>query len=167
MPHSKSPLFFDTVVLSNFFFADGGLLLLKKRYRKRGKITLQVIEEIEKAMFIDYEPLEQINELLTVFQKITLVEQEQRFYLLQLRNLGAGEASCLAAALHRNGIVATDDKMARNCCKKNNIPVTGTIGILKAACHEKMLDEHTANKMLKQMIDRGFYSPVNLISEVD
>lgn len=169
MPHNKPPLFFDTAVLSNFAFAEGGVLLLKKKYKKRGMITLQVMEEIKRAEFTDHEQLEYLDNQLIAggsFQKVSLDERELVHYLTLLRNLGAGEASCLAAAMHRDGIVVTDDRMARNSCRENHVPVTGTIGILKAAHQEGSLDMETANRMLQQMIKKGFYSPVNKISDI-
>lgn len=169
MPRDRSSLFFDTVVLSNFAFAEGGILLLKKRYQGRGMITLQVIEELKKATFSSYEQLEHLeNQLMTDggFQKISLNENEQARYLIFLRHFGAGEASCLAAAIHRNGVVVTDDRMARNTCKENHVPVTGTIGILKAAHQEGVFDMETVNRMLHEMIKKGFYSPVNYISDI-
>lgn len=169
MPDKQPFLFFDTVVLSNFAFADGGIVLLKKKYHKRGMLTLQVIEEIRKATFIDYDELENLDERLMArgsFQKIFLNDKEQSQYLTLLRNLGSGEASCIAAATQRNGIVVTDDRMARNCCKENHVSVTGTIGILKAVHQEGLINIDKANRMLKQMIKKGFYSPVSNISDV-
>lgn len=169
MPESKSALFFDTVVLSNFAFADGGILLLKKRYQNRGMITVQVIEELKRAAFTDFEQFELLDNQLIAdgsFKLISLDENEVLLYFKLLRNLGSGEASCLAAAIHRNGIVATDGRMARNSCRENHVPITGTIGILKASHQDGLIDMEVANRMLQQMIRKGFYSPVNKISDV-
>lgn len=169
MPDDKPPLFFDAVVLSNFAFADGGVYLLKKRYQNRGMITLQVIEEIKRAAFTDFEQLEFLDHQLIVdgsFQKVSLDETELSQYLNLLRNLGAGEASCIAAARYRKGIVVTDDRMARNFCRENHLPLTGTIGILKASQDDGLINMDTANRMLQQMVRKGFYSPVNKISDL-
>lgn len=83
-----------------------------------------------------------------------------------LKNLGDGEASCIACALKRRGIVVTDDRMARNICKEHAIAVTGTFGILKAAYLDGILQIDEADTMLKQMVDFGFYSPVQKISDM-
>jgi len=164
----KNPLFFDTVVLSNFAFVENGLSLLKSRYKNRGKITLQVIQEIKKAVYVGYQELANFEDQIITkngFQKVTLEEREQQQFLILIRNLGEGEASCVAAANYRSGIVVTDDRMARNCCRERNIPFTGTIGILKAAYQDSFIDLEMANSMLHQMIKRGFYSPVTQITE--
>lgn len=168
--HSERPLLlFDTVVLSNFAFANGGLSLLKEKYSNRGCITLQVMEEIQKAGFVDYDKLEKISSLIegNCFSLIILNQIELDQYLIFLRHLGSGEASCIAAAMYRGGIVVTDDRMARNKCRENQVLVTGTIGILKAGCQEKIIDLEIANAMLEQMIAKGFYSPVKKIMSTD
>lgn len=169
MPDKKPPLFFDTVVLSNFAFAKGGIELLENRYRKRGIITLPVLQEIVKATYADWTHLEKIEkDLLSTgsFQKISLSEIEEHHYMQLLRNLGEGEASCIAAAHERKGIIVTDDRAARNCCQEKTIPVSGTIGLLKAACLDGVLEPEKANQMLKQMISYGFYSPVHKITDI-
>jgi predicted nucleic acid-binding protein len=164
MPDNKPPLFFDTVVLSNFAFADNGILFLKNRYQKRGIITLQVMQEIAKTTYAGYPLLDELSKIK--FRKITLRDNELDDYLKLLRQLGEGEASCIAAAMHRKGIVVTDDRCARNSCKDKNVPVTGTIGILKAAYLDATLELDIADTMLKQMVQNGFYSPVNKISDL-
>jgi len=169
MPAKKPPLFFNTVVLSNFAFAERGISFLKDRYRNRGVITLQVFQEIAKATYLDFPLLEQIETRLLVkggFQKTSLKEKEQTHYISLLRNLGEGEASCIACAQERAGIVVTDDRAARNHCKERNIFLSGTIGILKAACLDAILDKDQADRMLKEMISAGFYSPIQKISDI-
>src|SRR5262249_37525428 len=100
------------------------------------------------------------------FQKISLSEGEQDHYLLLLRNLGEGDASCIAAAYERKGIVVTDDRFARNFCQEKAIPVTGTIGILKATCLSGLLEPTHANQMLQKMISSGFSSPIHKIKDI-
>ena len=163
------PLFFDTVVLSNFACVKGGIPLLVKKYHHRGKVTFQVLQEIAKASYSGWEHLDEIeNELFqkSGFEKISLNAQEHPHYLSLLRNLGDGEASCIAVAKKRNGIVVTDDRAARNFCKEQDIPITGTLGILKSTCLENSIKPDEADKMLKDMISFGFYSPIHRISDI-
>lgn len=167
MPDKK--LFFDTVILSNFAFANGGIEFLVNRYKKRGIITFHVLQEIVKATYAELKHLEKIEKELLItgaFQKISLSEKEQHHHMMLLKNLGEGEASCIAAAHERKGIVVTDDRAARNCCQDKSIPVSGTIGILKAACLDSVLEPEKANQMLKQMISFGFYSPIHKITDI-
>jgi predicted nucleic acid-binding protein len=169
MPDKKPQLFFDTVVLSNFALTKGGVLFLKKRYGNRGIITLQVFQEIAKATFANWSLLEQIEKNLIVksgFHKTSLNEKEQAHFIPLLRNLGEGEASCIACAQERQGIVVTDDRAARNHCKERDVLISGTIGILKAACLDTILDKDQADRMLTEMISFGFYSPVKKISDI-
>lgn len=169
MPNKNPSLFFDTVVLSNFAFVEGGLSLLKERYQTRGMITLQVMQEITKATYLGYHQLDNFESKIISaqgFRKTFLKHKEQIDYLIFLKNLGEGEASCLSCALHRNGIVATDDRLARNYCKEKNVLFTGTIGILKAAQQDGLISLEIADHMLQQMIKHGFYSPVNKISDL-
>ena len=56
-----------------------------------------------------------------------------------LRTLGAGEASCIALARHRDGVAVIDDRTGRRRCSELRIPVTGTIGILTALCVDRTL----------------------------
>jgi predicted nucleic acid-binding protein len=167
--HSKKKLFFDTVVLSNFAFIPGGASFLRMRYCARGQVTLQVIEELAKASYSGFNHLEEIeNNLLNSsgFEKTSLEETEQKIYISLLKNLGVGEASCIACALQRKGVVVTDDRMARNICKERDVQVTGTLGILKAACLDGALEIEEAEAMLKQMIAHGFYSPVQRLVDI-
>ena len=191
--HDKKALFFDTVVLSNFAYAEGGIVFLKKRYQSRGTVTLQVLEELAKAHFAGWQQFEQLEKQLFVkvdvkvdvksdvksdvkgdikgdvkggFIKTTLTLQEQQHYISLLKNLGDGEASCIAAAAESGAIVVTDDRTARNFCKERTIPVSGTIGILKAACLDGILSIGQADCMLEQMISSGFYSPVQKITDI-
>jgi predicted nucleic acid-binding protein len=169
MLDKQTTLFFDTVVLSNFALVEGGVDFLKKRYRNRGAVTLQVLEELAKASFAGWQRFEQLEMKLFVkdgFQKIFLTEEEQLLYLALLKNLGAGEASCIASAFHRKGVVVTDDRVARNFCKERSVAVSGTVGILKAACLDNVLGLDHADQMLSQMISHGFYSPIRKIIDI-
>jgi len=81
-------------------------------------------------------------------------------------HLGKGEASCIAAAKIRSGIVVTDDRATRKICRQLEIPVTGTVGIFKASVLSGQLSLATADTHLKEMITAGFYSPVLNISDI-
>ena len=47
-----------------------------------------------------------------------------------------------------------------------NIPVTGTIGILKASVSDEHLDLDQADRILSKMIDAGFYSPLRSLADI-
>ena len=157
---------FDTVTLSNFLLADSAALL-KERYGNRCIVTREVHNELVSGIPL-YKALQQIDRLIEsgIIKVVALTETEHRTYLELTRNLGKGEASCIAYAKHQSAIVATDDRAARNQCLRMNIPTTGTIGILKASVLDGTIEPNTADDILGRMISTGFYSPVQKISNI-
>ena len=85
-------------------------------------------------------------------------------FTLLLQSLGSGEASVIAVAKSRGGIVVTDDRAARISSEELGLQFTGTIGILLRLCKESVLTPEAADEILKKMIKKGFYSPVTQIS---
>ncbi len=166
MPNRRK-LWFDTVVLSNFLFADS-LPWLIDRYQGRILVTSAVLDEIAQGIACGYGELNAAYSYLgpkkIVHYSLTPKELKKIAYFR--RYLGAGEASCLACALSRGGIVVTDDRKARAACKENNIQYTGTVGILSAAATGGSLSADEADAMLERMKKHGFYSPVSSIKDI-
>lgn len=157
--------FFDTVSLANFALA-GKMRLLVERYGQCAILTSEVLSEVENGISKGLEKLESI-ETLAAGRHLTLTQltsSERQSKISLLRNLGSGEASCIACAIHRGGVVVTDDRAARAACKDFDIPVTGTIGIMLALVRAEKLSVNDADTVLLEMIRQGFYSPVNSIS---
>jgi predicted nucleic acid-binding protein len=159
--------FFDTVVLSNFALAER-LDLLVTRYGARLAITNEVLDEISDGVAAGHDGLAPIQTLAAdgVVKATVLNPDERKLYVKLLRALGPGEASCIAAAVTRHALVATDDRAARACCAEHKVQVTGTIGILKACCRDCALTADRADAILAAMVAHGFYSPVRRISDV-
>lgn len=157
---------FDTVVLSNFLISSS-THILEKRYKGRGVITVEVYDEIS-AGISQINRLGNIDMLIgkKVFSIHPLTLKEHDSFKEMIAFLGKGEASCIAFAKDRNVIVATDDRTARKQCANMKIPVTGTIGILKASVKDDNITLDHANEVLANMILAGFYSPVNSISDI-
>ena len=164
MPEKK--WIFDTVVLSNFLLADA-ITVLEKRYAGHAVITNEVFNELS-AGFSEFPELIAIQENLRnqTFLLLSLSPAEYEHYQQLITHLGKGEASCIALARTRKGVVMTDDRTARNQCSQLNLPFSGTIGILKAAYLAEQLNLSQADMILHRMIDQGFYSPVRNISDV-
>ena len=89
---------------------------------------------------------------------------ESELFVDLLRTLGSGEASCVALARHRGGIVATDDRAARRSCAERGVLVTGTIGILKALCVDQTITSEEADAILTRMVDAGFRGYLHTLS---
>ena len=158
---------FDTVTLSNFALTDA-INLLVQRYQDRLLITSEVLDEIAEGIACGYTSLTEIEKFVDkkTFPYVILDSAERQIFHQLLRTLDSGEASCIAAATGRNGIVVTDDRVARTACEEREIRFTGTIGILKASCNDKLISPEEADKLLKQMEENGFYSPVKRISDI-
>ncbi len=66
----------------------------------------------------------------------------------------------------RSLTVVTDDRAGRNACVQKNIPLTGTIGILKATVVDEQVTLSLANEIHQKMIESGFYSPIKNLADV-
>lgn len=170
MPDPRRDYFFDTVALSNFALT-GRLDLLVSRHGRHVQITQEVLDEVADGIIAGYSALCEIEEAIAdarfTCAGSPALANERGAYLQMLRVLAPGEASCIACAKHRRGIVVTDDKTARDCCKEQGVKYTGTIGILKACCQAGTLSADEADALLKAMIDAGYYSPVQRISDLN
>ena len=157
--------FFDSVTLSNFALS-GGLPVLIARYRGRGFVATQVVDELARGVTAGYAPLGECLDLVDkgVLRAVALDRDERRTFRQLVAHLGEGEAGTIAAARRRQGVVVTDDLAARRTCADMSIPVTGTIGILRAAVHDRDLAVAAANDLLRKMTDAGFHSPVDRIT---
>jgi predicted nucleic acid-binding protein len=96
---------------------------------------------------------------------VTLTEQESRFAAELSARLGAGERTCLAVALYRHGLLASDDLDARRMAQRYDIPMTGTVGILARCVRRGCLAREQADHLLAEMIALGYRSPVTDLGE--
>ncbi|MBT3294642.1 MAG: DUF3368 domain-containing protein [Verrucomicrobia bacterium] len=169
MRKSREAFLFDTVALSNFALA-GRLDLLLARYASKAEITPEVFDEIINGVVAGYFALKEIedavNDGLIALAPPRSSSAERQAYRERLHILGPGEASCIVHATFRGGTVVTDDRTARQCCSERNIPVTGTVGILKACCRDGALSIEEADDILDRMIDAGYYAPVQRINDL-
>jgi len=163
--HRKVAWFFDSVTLSNFALV-GRMDVLSDRYRMRGFVTTQVVDELTSGVAAGHAPLADCLGLVDqgVFRVVTLDKTERDTFRELIGHLGQGEAGTITAALHRKGIVVTDDLSGRRTCADMGIPVTGTIGILQAVLHDRVLTLAVTNDLLHKMIAAGFRSPVDRLT---
>ena len=168
MPDRTPDRFFDTVTLSNFVLS-GAFGLLLDRYGPFLRVTEQVRAELAAGRARGYPELEAVERALatgSIVPTEPMTTPESELFVDLLHALGSGEASCIALARLRDGIVATDDRTARSYCADWNIPVTGSIGILKALCIDNAVSSKEADAILERMVVAGFYSPVRRISDL-
>lgn len=168
MPETGCDYYFDTVTLSNFALS-GRVDLLIARYGRRAIITPQVLDEIADGIVVGYSELREVETAVTGGEfgdEEGFSAEERDVYLERLRTLSPGEASCISLAQTCGGVVATDDRTARNTCFNNGVPFTGTIGILKACVLDGTLSLQEADDVLRAMTGAGYHSPVRRISAV-
>lgn len=161
-------LFVDTVTLSNFALT-GRFGLLVNRYGASLCVTEQVRVELAAGRARGYAGLGAVDDALAsgaIVQAEPMNTTEYGLFGELLRTFGAGEASCIALARHRDGVVVTDDRMACRRCIEFGIPVTGTVGILKALSVSRTISAADADALLTRMEGIGFYSPIRRISDL-
>lgn len=81
------------------------------------------------------------------------------------KKLGAGESACLAVAEARRGFVLTDDLGARRVASALGLAVTGTLGVLDQLIRIETLTLEQADALLREMILRGYRSPVSSLPD--
>ena len=144
----------DTTVISNFFLIDRLDLL---EGIKDLCATKEVWDELEVA---NKRGILEISQMDLKAEILRMNEDETESFFRLCSRFGRGEASCLAIALHRDAGILTDDLDARRFAQRGNIPVSGSIGILVKCVTNGLLSLEQGNELLSQMIQKGFYSPV-------
>lgn len=96
-------------------------------------------------------------------KQLTLSSDERATAALMSPRLGAGERTCIASAVHRQGLLVTDDADARAEAQRRNVPITGTVGILVLNVRRGNLTLSEGNMLLSDMIAQGYRSPVSAL----
>jgi len=149
------PVLLDNTVLTNFALVDRPDIVLRL-WPGAACTTPAVWAEYQVGAAAGLVPATAWNDLPVV----TLTEAEASFAAGLPPRLGAGERTCLAAALRRQGLLASDNRDARNAARHYDIPTTGTLGILVLGVRRGFLSRDEAKALLKEMIAAGYRSPV-------
>ncbi|MBI4788626.1 MAG: hypothetical protein HY782_16460 [Chloroflexi bacterium] len=156
-----TPIICNTTILSNFA-AIQRVALLPRALARPLLTTPEVLDEIRAGVQAGYPHLEPLETLLlsdaSPIQITHLTSDELTTPRGMRLRLHAGEASCLAIALHRGYTLGTDDLAARKIAQTKNIPLIGTVGAL-ALCRHGLLSLEEANTLLERLIDSGYRSP--------
>jgi len=161
-------IIFDCSTLSNFAFSDS-LFILENLYKDSAFITILVSAEILKGIQQGHKGLREIHRALKKgwLSEISLkTQKEKSLYQTLSVSLGHGEASSIAAAKSRGFIFACDDRAARRESGLLSVKLTGTLGILKKATRNQIINLDEGHRILSKMIKAGFYSPVNSLDEI-
>jgi predicted nucleic acid-binding protein len=159
---------FDSCCLSNFALSDS-LFILKNLYGSSAYITDFVSTEILRGIQQGHKDLTKIQDSIKEgwLGEISLrTKGEKALYETLSVSLGFGEASSIAIAKTKGFRFASDDKTARREASHLDIQVTGTLGILKKAVLNTILEPEKGDIILAKMTAQGFYSPINSLREI-
>jgi predicted nucleic acid-binding protein len=148
------PVILDNTVLSNFALVDRADLVVRL-WPTRACTTLAVLDEYRAGASSGLISSDAWADLSV----LTLTEEETALAAGFSTRLGAGERSCLAVAVRRRGLLASDDLDARRTAQQKNVPLTGTIGVLAGCVRRGYLSREEANGLLAEMMALGYHSP--------
>ena len=151
----------DNTVLTNLALV-GQIGLVKRLWPVTACTTSQVLDEYGLGAATGLLPADACSDLPVA----TLTQEETRFAAGLSARLGAGERSCLAIAIHRHGVLASDDLDARHAAQKLGIPRTGTVGILVLCVRRGYLSREEANTLLTEMRRLGYRSAVDSLDRL-
>ena len=152
----------DNTVLSNFALA-GKLPVLENYCKDKGVTTKEVLMEFERG--INAGIFTNIN--LIWLKIIDLANEEEKLLFMNIRKkLGAGEASCLAVAINMGYDLLTDDMAVRKIALREGIRLSGSVGVLLELIRLKEISIEMGNKILKDFIKYGYFSPVDRLDDL-
>lgn len=157
---ASGPLLLDNTVLTNFALAGRSDLVLG--LAAEWVTTPSVMAEYRAGVAGRGLPANEWDSLV----QLPLQPDEQAFADRLPPQLGRGERSCIAVAVHRRGLFASDDVKARWEAQQYGVAVTGTVGILVLNVRLGRLTLEEGNALLAGMVTEGYRSPVVALDEL-
>ncbi|MBM4137331.1 MAG: DUF3368 domain-containing protein [Nitrospira sp.] len=152
----------DNTVLSNFALV-GELVLLKEFCGDKGATTAYVFTEFERGV---KEGLFIITEL-DWLKRLDFEDEKEKLLFANLsKRLGAGEASCLAVAIHKGHDLLSDDMAVRKIALRERIRLSGSIGVLIELIRMDRISLETGNEILRSFIKHGYFSPTDRLDDL-
>jgi len=102
----------------------------------------------------------------TWLEVLDLTEQEQVRAEEIGRDLGPGEAACIAAAVSRGFLTLSDDWAARELGRSLGLEISGSLGVLDRLVSKEILSLEEADALLAEMVRQGFRSPYRSLREI-
>ena len=141
----------DTDILSMFGKVKS-ISTLKQLFNEL-YVPTAVYEELLRAKdaglsFLDY--------VLDDIEVINLSEEEHHEYISLLKNekyLHKGEVQAIIICKHRDGVLLTNDRKAKNFCAKNGIPCFDIKGIFRSFLLRDILNEIELRQLISQIED--------------
>ena len=140
-----NPTVLGATVLSNYAYTDGvGLLKELPRVCTTPKVRREISEGVDRYPYLQ-EALDKIGGEGDI-SVVELTEKEEERAERHLDCLDPGESEALAVVKERDGTIVTDDGKARSVARQEEVPVTGSIGILVAKVESDRVDEEEAER---------------------
>lgn len=165
-------IFFDTDCLSSFFLVQRQNILLQL-YKNRISIAQQVYDELKRVQFIKtkVDTLRDRGELSVI--QIMYGSPEADLYLemtdIKRTNpkiIGRGEASAIALAKYRNGVLASNNlRDIRPYIQKYQLKHVTTADILVEALQAGIINEGQGNAIWREMVNRNRTMPDGSFTE--
>lgn len=154
-------LILDNTVLTNFALADRPDLILALRQIDCAT-TPAVMAEYERGVRARGLAADAWQQL----QLLPLQPEEAAFAAGLSPQLDAGERTCIAIAVQRRALLATDDAVARRTARRHGVSLTGTLGLLALIIRQNHLSLAEGNRLLAEMIALGYRSPLSRLDEL-
>jgi predicted nucleic acid-binding protein len=151
----------DNTVLTNFALVDRSDLVLDL-WGADSVTTSAVMTEYQAGVTSRGLPTHIWDSLI----QLTPNSVEKDFAEHLSSKLGSGERTCLAIAVHRQGMLVSDDAEARREAQRFGLPLTGSIGILVLNVRQGRLTQAEGNVLLEEMIALGYHSPIATLDDL-
>lgn len=83
---------------------------------------------------------------------------DYRNYLIKNRELGKGEIQCMVIARRRDWTVLTNDNLARNTCKENQIKTYNLAEILRASYGASLRSRFELEEIVKALHEKDNFN---------
>lgn len=157
------PTVLDTTVLSNFAYIDRlDLLAVVPRVRTVPEVRRELRSGADSYPHLQA-AIDDIGEAIPVVEG----DEDVQAKTVDLQpRLDPGEAQAFAVADTHDGTLVTDDGPARTFARENDVPVTGSIGVLVRAVEADRASESEADGWLKRWVDEtDFRAPSREFSD--
>ncbi|GAH89728.1 unnamed protein product, partial [marine sediment metagenome] len=125
-----------------------------KRLFEEIYIPPAVYEELSRAKEIGFDF---VDELIEDIRILNLNEDEYSEFVRLMEDedyLHSGELQGIVLCKHRNGVLLTNDRRAKNFCKRNNIVYFDVKGILRAFYKKKILEVEEIRDLVAEIEEK-------------
>jgi predicted nucleic acid-binding protein len=142
----------DSDILS--IFGKVGAVRLLKRLFEEIYVPPAVYEELRRAKEIGFEFVDELMEHISI-QNLSEDEYSEFVQLVEEENyLHSGELQGIVLCKHRNGVLLTNDRRAKDFCKMNNIVYFDLKGILRVFYKKRVLKGEEIRNLVSEIEEK-------------